>query len=80
MQKFIWLIVFLILFLAINSKNSSRRDRPINPYSPVRVPYQYVGYCHCPYDLDPRGYECGNRSAYVKNGGLEPVCYFGDFR
>ncbi|MBW4561174.1 MAG: hypothetical protein KME32_08425 [Mojavia pulchra JT2-VF2] len=46
----------------------------------IRPPYQYVGYCRCPYDLDPRGYECGDRSAYVRTGGSEPVCYFGDLR
>ncbi|BAY33291.1 hypothetical protein NIES2107_51860 [Nostoc carneum NIES-2107] len=34
MQKFIWLTVFLILFVTINSKNSSLRYTHINPYIP----------------------------------------------
>jgi hypothetical protein len=37
--------------------------------------FSYTGPCPCPYDLDRRGWPCGDRSAYSKPGGAEPLCY-----
>lgn len=38
----------------------------------------YPGPCACPYDTDRRGHLCGERSAYSKPGGWEPLCYESD--
>lgn len=31
--------------------------------------------CACPYDTNSVGTQCGNLSAYIRNGGLSPLCY-----
>ena len=35
----------------------------------------YPGNCPCPYNTDRAGRRCGRRSAYIRPGGYEPVCY-----
>lgn len=36
------------------------------------------GNCPCPYSPDAAGQECGDRSAYVRPGGIKPYCYTAD--
>ncbi|NCO76282.1 MAG: CHAT domain-containing protein [Cyanobacteria bacterium] len=43
---------------------------------PIRNPQK--GICECPYDIDALGRECGNKSAYSRPGGTNPVCFFSD--
>jgi hypothetical protein len=31
--------------------------------------------CACPYNLDRVGHACGRRSAYIRPGGAELLCY-----
>ncbi|WP_417464334.1 hypothetical protein [Kordiimonas sp.] len=38
----------------------------------------YEGKCPCPYTKTSNGSECGQRSAYAKRGGDEPMCFPGD--
>ena len=38
----------------------------------------YPGQCPCPYSIMTNGYRCGERSAYSKPGGYEPLCYKSD--
>ncbi|AYN07663.1 YHYH domain-containing protein (plasmid) [Alteromonas sp. RKMC-009] len=38
----------------------------------------YSGNCPCPYNTTSNGSRCGNRSAYSKPGGYEPICYSTD--
>ena len=38
----------------------------------------YPGKCPCPYSIMRNGDKCGNRSAYSKPGGHEPLCYVSD--
>ena len=38
----------------------------------------YRGNCACPYNRASNGSKCGKRSAYLKPGGAEPLCYAGD--
>lgn len=82
MEKYVyWGAGILVLLGLINSCNSSNRYKEVStlhPYTYLREPS--VGYCDCPYDLDQRGYKCGNRSAYARTGGAEPVCYVRDVR
>jgi len=39
---------------------------------------QYPGKCPCPYSIMSNGKKCGKRSAYLKPGGYEPLCYVSD--
>lgn len=32
------------------------------------------GSCPCPFDIDKRGYKCGKRSSFCRQGGDEPMC------
>ncbi|BAQ65099.1 CHAT domain-containing protein [Geminocystis sp. NIES-3709] len=43
---------------------------------PIRNPLK--GNCECPYDLDTTGKQCGEKSAYSRPGGSQPVCFVGD--
>lgn len=36
---------------------------------------EYEGNCPCPYNVAANGSECGERSAYSRQGGEEPICY-----
>ena len=36
---------------------------------------QYPGPCACPYSVARNGSSCGNRSAFSKPGGYDPICY-----
>ena len=38
----------------------------------------YPGKCPCPYSITSNGNKCGKRSAYLKPGGYEPLCYVSD--
>lgn len=38
----------------------------------------YSGSCPCPYNVDRAGRSCGQRSAWSKPGGAEPLCYSSD--
>ncbi len=38
----------------------------------------YPGTCACPYQTDRAGNNCGDRSAYKKAGGYDPLCYSND--
>ena len=38
----------------------------------------YDGACPCPYTKTANGSECGQRSAYSKRSGSEPMCFPGD--
>ena len=38
----------------------------------------YDGACPCPYTKTANGSECGQRSAYSKRNGSEPMCFPGD--
>jgi hypothetical protein len=38
--------------------------------------YQATGHpCACPYNVARNGSSCGHRSAYIRPGGAEPLCY-----
>lgn len=39
---------------------------------------KYYGNCPCPYSLDAAGEVCGDRSAYIRPGGLRPYCHYTD--
>lgn len=39
---------------------------------------RFPGKCPCPYNTDRAGRRCGARSAYVKPGGLTPMCFESD--
>lgn len=39
---------------------------------------RYSGSCPCPYHTDSAGRRCGERSAYSRTGGSDPLCYEGD--
>ena len=39
---------------------------------------RYSGSCPCPYSTDRAGRRCGERSAYSRTGGSEPLCYESD--
>ena len=39
---------------------------------------RYSGSCPCPYSTDRAGRRCGERSAYSRIGGSEPLCYESD--
>lgn len=80
MKKLAWITGVFIFVTVINSRNSSTRHKEINPYTPVHKPYTFEGYCYCPYNLDQTGDLCGDRSAYARTGGAEPVCYVRDLR
>ena len=43
------------------------------PPTPSRAPR--TGTCDCPYDRNSRGERCGDRSAWSRPGGREPICY-----
>ncbi|MGI0480552.1 hypothetical protein ACN4EE_07155 [Geminocystis sp. CENA526] len=45
-------------------------------HTPIRESYQ--GSCDCPYDFAKNGSICGGRSAYLRPGGYEPICYLDD--
>ena len=38
----------------------------------------YSGSCPCPYSVARNGSSCGRRSAYLKPGGYDPICYPSD--
>ncbi len=38
----------------------------------------YKGQCPCPYSIMTNGNKCGEKSAYSKPGGYEPLCYESD--
>lgn len=86
MKNYAWsigigLFVARVILLVINSNNSSARHREVityDPTIPLREEYTYVGGCYCPYDLDPRGYRCGDMSAWSRLEGDRPMCYLGD--
>lgn len=55
-------------------------EQPTEPDSqdaltPIRAPL--TGKCDCPYDYTTNGKVCGERSAYSRPGGRDPVCYKG---
>ena len=39
---------------------------------------RYSGSCPCPYSTARAGRRCGERSAYSRTGGSEPLCYESD--
>jgi hypothetical protein len=39
---------------------------------------QYAEPCPCPYSKDFQSLQCGDRSAYTRTGGAEPLCYARD--
>jgi len=38
----------------------------------------YPDNCPCPFNRASDGSECGERSAYTRKGGYEPICYPSD--
>mgnify|MGYP001250573045 FL=1 len=40
----------------------------------------YSGKCPCPYSVMSNGKKCGNKSAYSRPGGQQPLCYPADIR
>ena len=38
----------------------------------------HPGSCPCPYSIANDGSVCGNRSAWSRSGGYEPLCYWSD--
>ena len=68
-----WIWTFIIAFFLFKScSNNTPKYNLV--WVNARPPYPEWGICDCPYDYDIRGYECGDRSAYVRSGGQEPVC------
>lgn len=59
------------LLLAGCQKETQTQAPP--PPQPLYQPAS--GSCDCPYDTASDGTECGERSAYSRAGGEEPVCY-----
>jgi hypothetical protein len=80
MKRLLFPIGMFLIVAAINASKTSSRHRAINPNAPIHKPYTFVGYCYCPYNLDQTGNLCGNRSAYIKTGGADPMCYVRDLR
>ena len=60
------LLTGLFIFNILQSKQSATLE-------PVRK--ALIGVCECPYDIDTMGRECGNKSAYSRPGGTNPICY-----
>lgn len=53
-------------------------DKEIKQFLINQSIWEYRGRCACPYNKDSSGRKCGERSAYKRPGGAEPLCYAKD--
>lgn len=67
--------ILLFFLTGLSLFNILPRQQSASP-QPVRK--AFIGLCECPYDIDIMGRECGNKSAYSRPGGTQPVCYKSD--
>ncbi len=74
-------IFFTSLLLSTVLISCQRKPEPQSTLVPVTRPVRapLYGVCDCDYDFDERGYLCGDRAAFNKLGGREPVCYVRDY-
>lgn len=63
--------------VAVKSTVVSRRlsDNDIRQAIIRQSIVSYYGSCPCPYNVDRGGRLCGDRSAYSRPGGEDPICY-----
>ena len=77
----ITLITIALAFTAETKTVKPKTDREIKELiveQSVGEYLAYVGNCPCPYNRTKANRRCGERSAYSKPGGQEPLCYVSD--
>jgi len=71
--KNLFYLTFAIVFLVSNQSQAKTPKQMIKESIA-----NYPGKCPCPYSIMSNGNKCGKRSAYLKPGGYEPLCYVSD--
>ena len=77
-MKLLSLILLLFVSSFAYADNSSMSDEEIIQVIIYKSIATHRGNCACPYNRTTNGSKCGRRSAYLRPGGYQPMCYPSD--